>query len=260
MALDSNQKSLCNKLVSDFDSLIQPGKSAQSFINNAVNDMKSKLSGMSYSPASELQNALTEYQNDVAKALPKADSLDDLNTIKDFIDGCDYLKDLNMISTMIGTIGGVLDTVNNLVSDLDLTFPEFGAGNFGSLIDKILDGIPGIPGSDKISDLLAKADQLLQCLSNSCAAVDPSYIGGLDSMTQELQDTYDVLGLVDDPNDPNYGKFDYSSMYNSLGMTTDEVSAINSVRDGINSAKDAGSAAINSTVSSMQNAIKGGLF
>jgi hypothetical protein len=260
MALDSNQKSLCNKLVSDFDVLIQPGKSAKSLMDSTINDMKSKLSGMTFSSQSQLNAALEAYRSQVSDNLPKGDSIEDLNKIKDFIDGCDYLKDLNPISAVIGTIGGVIDTVNGLVDNFDLTIPEFGAGGFGSLIDKLLDGIPGIPGNDKISDLLALADKLLDCLSNSCAAFDPSYVGDLSNMTQELQDTYDFLGLIDNPNDPNYGKFDYSAMYNDVGLTTDEVAAINKTKDGINAAKDAGSEAVNNTVSAMKNAIKGGLF
>jgi hypothetical protein len=259
MALGNNEKTLCNKLVSDFDKLIQPGKSAKGAINSATNAMKSKLSGMVFSDPTDLNNGLSAFQNSLKDALP-GDQLSDLNKIKDFINGCDYLKDLNPVSAVIGAIGGIFDTVDNLIGGLDLTLPEFSAGGLGSLVDKLLDGIPGIPGGDKIADLLAKADTLLNCLSNSCAAVDPSYISDLSQKSAELQDTYDALGLIDDPNDPNYGKFDYSTMYNDLGMSTSEINAINSVKSGINSGKDAGTEAVANSVQAMKNAVKGGLF
>jgi len=260
MALTNNEKSLCNKLVSDFDSLTQPGKAAKGLINGATNDMKSKLAGMTFSDPGLLNGALGQFQNAVNDSLP-GDSLDDLNNLKSFIDNCDYLSGLNPISVMIGTVNGIFDEIGNLVNGLDLTFPEFGVGNFGSLIDKILDGIPGLPGGDKISDLLAKADQLLDCLSAGCAAYDPSYIGDLSNKTAELQSVYDDLGVIDDPNDPNYGKFDYDSMYNDLGMSTSEIDAINSVKSGINSSKDSGMDAISKTTDAIKQAKKiGGLF
>lgn len=259
MALDGNEKSLCNKLVSDFDKLIQPGRSAKGLVNGAANQMKSALNGMSFSDQTDLDNALDAYRDDIASQLP-GDSVDDLNKIKQFIDGCDYLKDLSPVSALIGTIGGIYDTIDNLINSLDLSFPEFGVGGLGSLIDKILDGIPGIPGSDKIADLLAKADKLLDCLSNSCAAVDPTYIGDLSQKTDELQQVYDDLGVIDDPNDPNYGKFNYDAMYNELGLSTSEISAIDKVKSGVNASKDAGNAAVSSATNAMKSAIKGGLF
>ena len=259
MALTKNEKSLCNKLVSDFDGLIQPGRSAKGAINGATNDMKSLLNGMTFSDPGLLGGALDQYRNAVNDALP-GDELDDLNQIKNFIDNCEYLQALDPLSTMIETVNGVFDEIGKLVNGLDLSFPEFGAGNLGSLVDKILDGI-GMPGGDKISDLLAAADKLLNCLSAGCAAVDPTYIGDLDSKTDELQRVYDDLGLIDDPNDPNYGKFDYSSMYNDLGLSTSEINSINSVKDGISASKDDGINAISNTKDAIKTAKKvGGLF
>jgi len=259
MALSNNEKSLCNKLVSDFDSLIQPGNAAKGLINGVTNDMKSKLNGMAFSDAGLLAGALDGYRDSVNGVLP-GDQLNDLNEIKNFIDNCDYLKDLNPISAMLGTIGGIFNEIDKLINGLDLGFPEFSAGGLGSLVDKILNGI-NMPGGDKISDLLAKADELLNCLSNSCAAFDPTYIGDLNDKSDELQRTYDDLGLVDDPNDPNYGKFDYTSMYNDLGLSTGEISNIESVKNGINASKDDGIEAISKVTDSIKQAKKlGELF
>lgn len=258
MALTSTDKSLCNKLVSDFQSLIAPGKMAKGAVKGASNDMKSKLSGMIYSDPTNLNNALSAYKNQVDGNLPGASEAD-LNNIKKFIDGCEYLQFLSPVSAMVGTITGIFDEIGKLINGFDLSFPEFGAGGFGSLIDKILDGV-NIPGGDKISSLLALADKLLDCLSNSCASIDPSYIGDLNRMSDELEDTYKALGVVDDPNDPNYGKFDYSKLYNDVGMTGDEIAAIQKTKSGINVSKDAGSDAVKNTVDAIKKATKLGVF
>lgn len=260
MALSNNKKSLCNKLVSDFDGLISPGKQAKGAINSATNLMKSKLSGMAWSDPGLLNEGLGTFQDQVNNSLP-GDQLSDLEDIKDFIDNCDYLKNLNPVSAMVGTIGGIFNEIDNLVNGLDLTLPEFSAAGLGSLIDKALDGLPGLPGSDKIADLLAKADELLNCLSNSCAAFDPTYVDDLTQKSDELQGVYDDLGLVDDPLDPDYGKFDYSTMYNELGLTTSEIEAINNVKTAINSSKDAGGSAVSNVTNAIKQAKKlGGLF
>ena len=260
MALSNNEKSLCNKLNSDFDQLIQPGKSAKGAINSATNDMKSKLAGMTFSSSSALSAALDAYRDQVADVLP-GDQLSDLENIKNFIDSCEYLQFLDPVSAMMGTVGGIFDEIDNLINGFDLTFPEFSAGGLGSLVDKALNALPGMPGGDKISDLLAAADKLLNCLSSGCAAVDPSYIPSLSQKTAELQSVYDDLGLIDDPLDPNYGKFNYDAMYNDLGLSASEVSNIESVKSTINTSKDSGIDAIKNTTDAMKTAKKvGGFF
>ena len=258
MAITNNKRSLCNKLVSDFDKLIQPGRSAKGAINSATDAMKSQLSGMIFSDTNDLSAALEAYRNQVKDLLP-GDSISDLEEMKNFIDSCDYLKAFAPISAIIGTIGGIFDTISDLINGLSSQFPEFGAGGLGSLVDKLLNGL-NFPGGDKIADLLALADKLLNCLSAGCAAFDPTYIVPLSQKSAELQSVYDDLGLVDDPLDPNYGKFDYSAMYNELGLSTSEIGAIDSVKGGINLSKDDGVGAVDAAKSAVKNAVKGGLF
>lgn len=259
MALTNTEKSLCNKLVSDFDGLIQPGKSAKNAINNATNTMKSKLHGMSFSDSGLLAGAVNSYKDSVKDSLP-GDQLADLEKIKNFIDNCEYLQSMDPVSVMMGVVGGIFDEINNLIDGFNVPFPEFSAGGLGSLIDKLLDGA-NFPGGDNIAGLLALADKLLNCLDSGCATFDPRYQTSLSQKTSELQQVYDDLGLVDDPNDPNYGKFDYSAMYNDLGLTSEEMSNIKSVKSGINSSKNTGSEAITKATDAIKNAKKvGGLF
>jgi len=256
MALDRNEKSLCNKLLSDFDSLLQPGKSAQAGINSLGNRMASLLKGYAGAgPTAGLGIALSAYRDGVNDILP-GDTLDDLQTFKDFLDNCEYLDFLEPVSAMLGTILGIFDEIGKLINSLDLGFPEFGMSGLGSLIDKLLDALPGLPGGDTIADLLALADKLLECLNNACAAQDPSYIGDLSDMTDDLNDLYTDLNVVDDPNDPSYGKFDYSKLYNDAGLSTSEIGAIDTVKDGINASKDDGVNAVDNAAKAIQDATK----
>lgn len=261
MALDNNEKSLCNKLLSDFDSLIQPGKSARGEINAAGNQMASLLKGYAGAgPTAGLDTALEQYRRSALGNMP-GDSLDDLQSFKNFLDNCEYLDFLEPVSAMLGTILGIFNELGNLINGLDLNFPEFGMSGLGSLIDKILDALPGLPGGDVISDLLAAADKLLECLNSACAAQDPTYIGDLSDMTQDLNDLYGDLNVVDDPLNPSYGKFNYANLYNDAGLSTSEIGAIDTVKSGINASKDDGVNAVDSAAKAIQEATKiGELF
>jgi len=263
MALEPTEKTMCNKINSDFDALIQPGKAAKGAINSASNDMLNKLKSMvklgSFTPGGALDSALSGFQDDVAENIPGSD-LDAMERYKNFLDNCEYLQAFAPLSGMLGSVLGIVDEIENLVNGLDATMPEFGVGNLGSLIDKILDAVPGLPGGDKISELLAAADKLLNCMSSLCAAQDPSYIGDLSDKTDELNDLYADLNVVDDPNDPNYGKFDYESLYNDAGMTAGEIESIEKVKSSINSQKDLSVSSVEEASSSIQNLSKIGDF
>ena len=264
MALDPTEKTMCNKINNDFDKLIQPGKNAKGAINGASADMVNKLKAMvkagSFTPGGALDAALNSFQDDVGENIP-GDDLDSMERYKNFLDQCEYLQALAPISAMLGAVLGIVDTIENLVNDLDATMPEFGVGNLGSLIDKILDALPGLPGGDKISELLAAADKLLNCMSSLCAAQDPSYIGDLSDKTDELNDLYADLNVVDDPNDPSYGQFDYESLYNDAGMTASQKDAIDKVKGSINDQKDLSVTSVDDASKSIQNLTKiGDLF
>ncbi len=264
MALGNNEKTLCNKLLADFDALIAPAYAAKSAIINAKNRMTNRLTGMVqfdlFTGESALNAALEDFRNGVLDNLP-GDELDDLQRIKDFIDSCEYLQSLQPISAIIGTALGISDEIQKLISGFDLSIPEFGASDFGSLIDNLLKALPGLPGGDIISDLLAQADKLLECLNGLCALQDPSYYGDLTRMTDDLQGLYDDLNLNDNPLDPDYGTFKYEVVYANAGMHPDHITAINNTKTRLNDSKNAGVTAVENTKSAIQTATKlGELF
>ena len=266
MALGRNEKSLCNKLVSDWNGLLAPVYALRSTIMKAKNDMLNKLKEMVQFdlftfPTEDLTAALTEFENDVNDQLP-GDELDDLQRMKNFLDDCPYLQALEPISAIIGTALGISDEINNLINNFfdALDIPEFGAANFGSIIDNLLNAAPGLPGGDVLAAILEQADKLLQCLGALCALEDPSYQADFDAMTIEL------TALIDDLNlDHTTYEFNYETLYgpppDGADLTTDQRNAINNTKDKLNAAKTNGGAAIDGAKSAMQQASKiGGLF
>ncbi len=272
MALGNNEKTLCNKLLADWDGLLAPVYAAKGAIQKAANDMLNKLKEMVdfqlfTFPIQDLTDALDDFEAQVKDALP-GDELDDLQRLKNFLDNCEYLQPLEPISALIGTALGISDNIDNLISEFfdALDFPEFGAANFGSYIDNLLGGIPGLPGGDVISEFLAQADKLLNCLSALCALQDPTYQGDLTRMSDELQELYDDLNINDNPASSDYGTFKFSTIYGppsppGAGLTSDQINAINNTKSGLNNAKNSGVAAVDGVKSAIQQASKiGGLF
>jgi len=269
--MGNNEKTLCNKLLSDWNGLLAPVYAAKSKIIKAKNDMVNKLKEMVKFklftlPTSDLENALNDFEDQVKDNLP-GDELDDLQRIKDFLDRCEYLQKLEPISALIGTALGISDEIDNMINEFfdALNFPEFGAANFGSIIDNLLNALPGLPGGDALAALLAEADKLLNCLTELCILIDPDkYSPQLNGMKDELQALYDDLNIGDGTSG-EYGKFKYDVIYGSppegAGLNDDQINAINNTKTGLNNAKNSGVNAVNGAKSAMQQASKiGGLF
>lgn len=259
MALTSTQKSICNKMLSDYPALVAPVKSAKGSIKAAARNLDSSLRSITFSDDNTINNAIDQLQDGVNEVVPGND-LDSMNDLKTFIDQCDYMKTFAPVSAVIGTVGGVFDEITNLVNNLNGTVPEFGAGALADTINSLLDGA-NFPGGDALSDLMKLADELINCVALGCAASDPSYIGGLDNITTDLQGLYDELNIVDDPADANYGKFDYESVYDDVGMSVSQKDKIDRVVESIGSQKSGAIESINSSISSVKSLAKiGGFF
>ena len=266
MALGKNEKTLFNKLLADWNGLLAPVYASKSAIQKATNDMINKLKEMVqfdlFTGEAALNAAIQDFGDQVKDQIP-GDELDDLQRLKNFLDNCEYLQPLEPISALIGTALGISDEIENLIDKFFDSFniPEFGAANFGSIIDNLLAGLPGLPGGDALADLLAQADKLINCLSALCALQDPSYSADLTSMSDELQELYDDLRIVDNPASSDYGKLDYSAIYADVPLNADQINAINNTKAGLNNAKNSGVNAVNNTKSAIQQASKiGGLF
>ena len=258
MALTPTQKSLCNKVVSDYYTLVSPVKSAKSTINSKRSQLDSSLRQIRFSTPANITGALGDLQDYVTSITPDLDAVDELG---DFISQCEYLSDIAPASTVNGTQNSIFDNINSFLGDLASSFPEFGAGELASGINDLLNGI-SIPGSQRLSDLLKKADKLLNCLSGLCAASDSSYTGQLSSISSDLQGLYDDLNIVDDPLSDEYGNFNYDAFYNSIGLSSADKDIMNTVVTGIDSQKSVAKTSVDDTVAAVKNFTKtfGGLF
>jgi len=250
MSFGATDKSLCNKLLTDFDSLMAPGLGAKNEVNKQTNKLKADLHGLVYSPNELLNQALYDFQADVNQNLPGS-TVNDLIRIKNFLDNCDYLNRLSPVSAMLGTLFGIYNKIDNLVSDYTNLFPEFGLGNFASGLDGLLKGF-------NIAGLLSGADSLLDCLDSGCATFDPTYSGNISSMTDQLDGLYNDLNIVSDPLDSRYGMTDFNNIYQDVGMSVSEITQFDNVRSNMDFAKSNATAAVDNAVAAVKNEIKFG--
>jgi hypothetical protein len=254
MALTPTETSLCNKLLGDYAGLISPVRGAQSGIINQRNAMLSSLGGMSYSPPSTLADKINMFKNAVGLGLPNPN---DLNSLKNMLTQCDYFKKFGPTAAIAGLMQSALGNISTLINNFSESTPEFGAGKLASLMNQALSSL--IPGGSGLSDILKSANDLLNCLSSVCVAGDPSYIGGLDYIDDDLNNLTTSMGLVDNPSSPSFGQMDYGTIYDTVGMTPSQRLAISSVTDTIDGQRVRAKAAIDSSISAVKSQI-GGLF
>lgn len=254
MALTPTTTSLCNKLLGDYAGLISPVKGAQAGIINQRNTMLSRLGGMSYSAPSTLADRINLFKNAVGAGLPDPN---DLSSLKNMLTQCDYFKQFGPTAAIAGLMQSALGNISTLINNFSETTPEFNASNIAGMINQTLSSL--IPGGSGITDILKSANMLLNCLSSVCAVGDPSYIGGLEYIDDDLNNMTTAMGLVDNPASSKYGTMDYGAIYDQIGMTPSQRLAISSVTDTIDEQRLRAKAAINQSIASVKSQI-GGLF
>lgn len=254
MALSPMQRSLCNKLVNDYYSLVAPVKAAKRAIQDQISILDTTLRNLVYSPIAFLDAKIDEFTSDVLDILP-TDDLQAIDELLSFIDQCPYLTGLLPITTMATTSNSIFDYLNDLADDFNSLVPEFGAGKIASAINKLLSGA-GIPGGDKLSDILKQADKLLSCVSSICAIADPNYLTNVTFITNDLQSLFDDLHLIDNPLDPNYATFDYDTFYTDIGLTASQQTSMTKVITELDTQKDNSLTAVNNTVDAIKNYTK----
>lgn len=252
MALSPTKKALCNKLVTDYYTLITPVKSAKSVMKQNMSELDSFIRGMTFSNPVDLQGAIDGFEVDSKASLPGSDN-ESIDELKDFISQCTYLQTQAPTSNVYGTKDGALDQIKDYASDLIPSFPEFGAGSLASAINDVLSGSL-VPGSDSLSAILRKADQLLNCIDALC----PGYSAPASDIANDLQSLYNDLNLID--SGPNTGTFDYTSFFDNAGLSSIQQGAINSVTNSIDSQKQGAISAVQNSVNKVKDLVKGGLF
>jgi len=254
MALTPTETSLCNKMLGDYAALMGPVKLGSSGITNQRSALMNKLGGMSYSTPSTLDDKLRLFKNAVGLALPDPN---DLNSLKNMLTQCDYFKKLGPTAALAGLMQSALGNISSLISNMAAGTNEFGAGNIAGMINQALSNL--IPGGSGLTDILKSAGSLLDCMSSVCAAGDPSYIGGLESIDNDLNSTIAGMGLVGDPSSIKFGTMDYNTIYNDLGMTPTQRYAIESTTATIDEQRVRAQTAITDSIAAVKGKI-GSIF
>jgi hypothetical protein len=247
MAITPTERSICNKMVFDFDSLLTPANASKGAIRNATSAIQGLLNTTSFASEATINSAIASYSQDVNDNLPDTSELAELAAL---LNNCDYLKDLSPVSIVASSINSAVSKIDSLLNNVGATLPEFNMGKLVSSINDLLFG--NIPGADLISQLLQNADKLIQCLSAYCGGEYPDQVG---NFTQTVDDLYGELNVVDDPLSVNYGQYDMESLYNSAGVSSADQAKVTSVINSVDASKAAAINKINSVVGGIKNLI-----
>jgi hypothetical protein len=257
MSLSTTERALCNSLVGGFASLISPIIAAKGAIQAHKRNLRNTLRDMVFSPdVSNINDEINNINNDLSGLYPGS-TTDDMSKLKQFLDNCSYMSGLNPISALLGTGLSIFDSIYDALEIS--TIGEMGAASIASLINSLLNGF-GIPGGANISDLLKKADKLIECLASVCGTSDASYIVIAAEYAGTLDDLYSDLNVVSDPLDPNYGNFDYQAVYDDVGLNAQEVIQVNTAIVGAELMKTNASNAIDNSVNAAKTLMKTGFF
>jgi hypothetical protein len=236
MSIASTRDTICQKLSTEFESLVQPAVSTQAATRKALSNIKSQLRDLSFSPDSVIDDAVDDLEDTVKDIVPEGKS-DDVNEAVDFINSCDFLSGnslfSNPIALMNSAIGSTISQLGDYLSGISDSIPEFGVGNLISDIQDALSGLE-LPGALNITDLLKQADRLINCVAGRCG---PSYASRVSSLTSQLQGLYDDFGVDDDPLSSTWGELDVNKIYQDAGLGAQQISKMEKTTNAINKSK-----------------------
>ena len=263
MSITSTRNMICDKLSSEFDTIISPLESAKRGIKDQISLAKSKLSLMEFSPAGEVSSAISSLESDVESVIPEANT-PDVDEMLDFINSCDFLKADEMLKNPIallkGGVGSAIDKAGGFVDSLTDLLPEFDAGQLlGNILNKFSGSGLGLPGALDISNIVKLADQIINCIGNRCGA---DYSARITSMTDTLNELYTDLNIVSDPASADWGEFDIEQIYDDATLSASEKLQMSGVVDSVLESQTAVTDSINNTVTATKNAARSveGLF
>jgi len=239
MAILPVERSMCNKMVYDFDGLLAPARAAKGAVRNKKNEIQSQLNVLTSSSQSAINSAVSSLTSQMDDIIPTA-TLSDMRELERFIEQCEYLSGLSPIAAMLGAIDSIYSKLDDFLDNIGASVPEFNLGKLASAINDLL----GARGPN-ISDLLKNLDKLINCVELYCGGEYPSQ---LSSMTTALGQTYTDLNITSDPLDTNYGLFDFNSLYSTAGLDVTQIGQVNQVISSVDGEKDRTRSTINSAI------------
>jgi hypothetical protein len=258
MAFTSMDRTLCSKLVTDFSNLINPITAAQDIVTDHAATLDSMLRSTVWSGTDVINGGIGTLNNTIQNSVPGNTSVD-MKSLKTFLDNCAYLSGQNPIATILDASNGIFTLIDDTLSSLYTTIPEFGIGQIAGYINDILKGA-GTLGGDVLSDIFKAADKLINCLSNLCGFYDPSYMPYVVSYGTQLSSFYTSMNIIGDPLDPKYGLFDYDTLYSNVGLTPSQISDMNLVINAIDNIKETSMTTVIASISSITELVDAGGF
>lgn len=263
MTVLSARKMVCDKLSSEFDTLLQPVNDAKGVIKSQIDKTKSTLSLMTFSPVSEINSAVSNLENDIKGLVPEAET-PDIDEIMDFVKSCDFLKGHSMlnnpISLLKGGISSAIGEAAGFVDELTGLLPEFDAAQIiGNILNKFSGMDLGLPDALGITGVMQAADKIINCIVGRCGS---EYSSRITEMTNTLDDLYTDLNIVSDPTSANWGEFDINKLYDDVALSAQERIQMSTVVDSVKKSQTSVTDAINSTVNATKSAARSveGLF
>ena len=230
MALLPSERSICNKVVFDFDAVVAPIRAGKGLVRDATTQLSGLLNSTSFASEAIINQAIGDFLSDVNDNLPDTSELE---AIAQIIDNCEYLKEnfdtAGLIASSINSAAGKID---QLLNNVGTTLPEFNMGQLASSINDLLFG--NIPGSDTIRSLFQAADKLIDCLSAYCGGEYPAQVS---SYTDAINELYEDMNIISDPIDPNWGKYDIDYVYSQAGVGVADQAKVNNVIAAADGAK-----------------------
>lgn len=257
MAFTEVERSICNKMGFDSSGLLNPAEAIKGAVRNQLSGIRSQLS--SYLPSSQavIDAASAQLENDVGSVIP-GDSEDDVDSMIKLIQNCLYLKDDEKLSNPISLADSMnkslFDKFEDYFGDV-ASVPEYALGQAFSALEELYTNL--FPRSSALTDLLKKADKLIECLSSVCNGEYTSQVVALTNQTQGLYNDFEMVG---DPLSANYGRLDKDSLFADAGLSPVEIGKITSANDEVDSIKVQGKKAIEDLMKSTKIFKKAGLF
>lgn len=255
MALSPTVTSMCNQLTQKYEGIVNPVKAAKSSIKSQTRTLISGLKSAVFNPIGDLQDEMNSLQEKVNGVVP-GDTLGDVSEIENFLKNCPFF---GTQSTGVGAVRGsqtsIFDQIDQFIQDSYSLYDEFGMAALADGINKLLNGAE-FPGGSSLSESLASADVLIQCLASLCPGYNPYVI----SYQDDVNALYDEMNIVSNPLSVNYGKLDYDYVYTQAGLNPTQISNMNYVIGGVTDLKSGAMTSINNSVAAMKNAIGGGLI